>query len=56
MALMSLFTYALGQIVGYDQVVLMNNIFRDLFVGTLMMYAIDLFVAGKNAKNWKKSV
>lgn len=54
MALMSLFTYALGQIVGYDQVVLMNNIFRDLFVGTLMMYAIDLFVAGKNAKNWKK--
>lgn len=54
MALMSLFTYLLGHIVQYDQVVLMNNIFRDLFVGAMMMYGVDLFVAGKNTADWKK--
>ena len=42
-----LFTYFLGNIVHYDEVVLMNNIFRDLFIGTVMMYAIDLFTEGK---------
>lgn len=54
MIFMSFFTFSLGQIVGYDQVVLMNNIFRDIFVGTMMMYAVDLFVEGKNTTNWKK--
>ncbi|MDA3965165.1 TraX family protein [Enterococcus thailandicus] len=54
MVLMTLFTFALEKLVGYDQVVLMNNIFRDLFIGTLMMFAIDLFVEGKHATNLKK--
>ncbi|EOI58575.1 TraX family protein [Enterococcus gilvus] len=56
MVLMALFTYSLEQLVGYDQVVLMNNIFRDLFVGTLMMYAIDLFIEGKKNTNWLKMI
>ncbi|MCZ4379580.1 TraX family protein [Enterococcus lactis] len=47
MVLMAFFTYFLGNIVHYDEVVLMNNIFRDLFIGTVMMYAIDLFTEGK---------
>lgn len=55
MVLMSLLTFLLSKIVGYEQVQLINNIFRDLFVGTLMMYAIDLFVEGKNTANLKKS-
>ncbi|WP_459904400.1 TraX family protein [Enterococcus thailandicus] len=54
MVLMTLFTFALEKLVGYYQVVLMNNIFRDLFIGTLMMFAIDLFVEGKHATNLKK--
>lgn len=54
MVLMTLFTFTLEKLVGYDQVVLMNNIFRDLFIGTLMMFAIDLFVEGKHATNLKK--
>ncbi len=54
MVLMAFFTYFLGNIVHYDEVVLMNNIFRDLFIGTVMMYAIDLFTEGKNTGSWKK--
>lgn len=54
MVLMSLFTYLLGNVVHYDQVVLVNNIFRDLFIGTILMYAIDQLVDGKKQKNWKK--
>ncbi|MBL5010241.1 membrane protein [Enterococcus lactis] len=53
---MAFFTYFLGNIVHYDEVVLMNNIFRDLFIGTVMMYAIDLFTEGKNTGSWKKIV
>lgn len=54
MVLMAFFTYFLGNIVHYDEVVLINNIFRDLFIGTVMMYAIDLFTDGKNTGSWKK--
>ncbi|WP_242590350.1 TraX family protein [Candidatus Enterococcus courvalinii] len=54
MVLMTFFTFILEKLIGYDQVVLMNNIFRDLFIGTLMMFAIDLFVDGKHTSNLKK--
>lgn len=54
MVLMAFFTLALEKIVGYDQVVLINNIFRDLFVGTLMMYGIDLIAVGNQTASWKK--
>lgn len=47
MVIMAFFTYFLGNIVHYDEVVLINNIFRDLFIGTVMMYAIDLFLMEK---------
>ena len=50
MVLMSLFTFALEKIVSYEQVVLMNNIFRDLFVGTMMMAGIDLIKSGIKPK------
>lgn len=54
MVLMSFFTFFLQKIVGYEQVVLINNIFRDLFIGTLMMAGVDLIVAGKQTKSGKK--
>ncbi|UQS84012.1 TraX family protein [Bombilactobacillus thymidiniphilus] len=41
MVLMSLFTFSLEKIVHYDQVILTNNIFHDLFIGTIFMLAID---------------
>lgn len=41
MVFMAVMTTALQDWVSYDQVVLMNNIFRDLFIGTMFMYAID---------------
>lgn len=50
MILMSFLTFFLEKIVHYDQVVLINNIFRDLFIGTLMMAGIDLIISGKKHK------
>lgn len=41
MVLMSAFTMAMQKAFPYEQVVLMNNIFRDIFIGTMMMYGID---------------
>ncbi|WP_129045152.1 TraX family protein [Companilactobacillus metriopterae] len=56
MFLMGLFTYFIGKLVEFPQVVLINNIFRDLFIGTVMMYAIDVIVSGKNTKNILKII
>lgn len=56
MVLMAFFTYSLEKIVGYDQVVLINNIFKDLFVGTIMMYAIDIVTERKQDRNWRKGL
>lgn len=47
MVLMTAFTTLLEKAVHYDQVVLINNIFRDLFTGTLFMAGIDQFKAVK---------
>lgn len=47
MVLMSLMTSVLEDVVGYEQVVLFNNIFRDLFIGTMFMAGIDQFQAMK---------
>lgn len=41
MVFMSLAMLGLESIVNYDQVVLINNIFRDLFVGAIFMYGVD---------------
>src|SRR5699024_10006590 len=44
---MSILTNLLEDIVQYDQVVLINNIFRDLFVGTMFMAGVDQFKLAK---------
>lgn len=54
MVLMSLMMIGLENMVHYDQVVLINNIFRDLFVGTLFMYGIDCFQEGRRENRAKK--
>ncbi len=46
MVLMSLAMFGLEALVRYDQVVLINNIFRDLFIGTVFMYGVDEFKEG----------
>lgn len=46
MVFMAVMTTVLQDWVSYDQVVLMNNIFRDLFIGTMFMYAIDEVLKG----------
>ncbi|MDF7682484.1 TraX family protein [Lactobacillus sp. ESL0679] len=48
MVLMSLVTWLLEKTVHFEQVVLINNIFRDLFIGTMFMAGVDQFVAAKN--------
>lgn len=56
MIFMAFFTSGLEAVVHFDQVVLMNNIFRDLFIGTVFMAAVDEFQsAGKDNPNgvWK---
>lgn len=54
MVLMTLGSYFLERFVGYEEVQLMNNIFRDLLVGSLMMYGIDKIYEGySNKKNSK---
>lgn len=47
MVVMALLTNGLQQWVGYDQVQLINNIFRDLFIGTVFMCSVDQFAAIK---------
>lgn len=50
MVLMSLGSFVLQRVVGYEEVQLMNNIFRDLLVGALMMYGIDKIAEGRSDK------
>lgn len=50
MVLMTLGSLVLQKIVGYEEVQLMNNIFRDLLVGILMMYGIDKIAEGHSSK------
>lgn len=45
MALMAVMDYVLQQTVNYDGAQLVNNIFRDLFIGTMFMAAVDCFEA-----------
>lgn len=54
MVLMTLGSFFLQKIVGYEEVQLMNNIFRDLLVGTLMMYGIDKVSEGFANKKFGK--
>lgn len=56
MLIMTLGSFTLQQIVGYEEVQLMNNIFRDLLVGTLMMYGIDKISEGRSSKTFSKIV
>lgn len=56
MVLMALGSFFIQMIVGYEEVQLMNNIFRDLTVGTLMMYGIDKISEGRLNKNVGKIV
>jgi hypothetical protein len=51
MVLMAVGNLAIQKIVNYEAVQLINNIFRDLFVGTLMMYGIDKLSQGRTQKN-----
>ncbi|MBO0475310.1 hypothetical protein JZO86_16645 [Enterococcus ureasiticus] len=50
MVIMTLGSFVLQKVVGYEEVQLMNNIFRDLLVGTLMMYGIDKISEGRSSK------
>lgn len=50
MVIMALLMNATQRTIGFDEVQLMNNIFRDLFVGTLFMASIDQFAAMKNGQ------
>lgn len=50
MVLMTLGSFVIQNIVGYEEVQLINNIFRDLLVGTLMMYGIDKISEGRSSK------
>ncbi|MBP2098189.1 TraX family protein [Enterococcus rivorum] len=56
MILMSYGSFALQRIVGYEEVQLMNNIFRDLLVGTMMMYGIDKISEGYKSKKIGKGL
>lgn len=56
MVIMTLGSFALQKIIGYEEVQLMNNIFRDILVGTLMMYGIDKISEGNSNKKASKIV
>lgn len=43
MVVMAILMNLTQQIIGFEQVQLINNIFRDLFIGTIFMAAIDQF-------------
>ena len=53
---MTLLTFAVQRIVGYDEVQLINNIFRDLFIGTLFMYGIDCCREGHRDHDFKRTL
>ena len=53
MFLMTLGMLGLEKLVNYDQVVLINNIFRDLLIGTIFMFGVDQFKAGKKDRKAK---
>lgn len=50
MVLMSIGSLALQKIVGYEEVQLINNIFRDLLVGAMLMYGLDKISEGYLSK------
>ncbi|KRN28214.1 TraX protein [Lactobacillus selangorensis] len=54
MVLMGIMTTVLQKFVVVPQVVLINNIFRDLFVGTVMMAGIDVISAGHRQHQFGK--
>lgn len=56
MAIMTLGSFTIQKIIGYEDVQLMNNIFRDLLVGTLMMYGIDKISEGRSSQKFSKIV
>lgn len=53
---MALGSYVLQMKVGYEEVQLMNNIFRDLLTGALMMYGIDKLSEGISGKKISKLI
>ncbi|MTD41882.1 hypothetical protein GIX45_25335 [Erwinia sp. CPCC 100877] len=54
MIVMALGSFILQGLIGYEEVQLMNNIFRDLLVGALMMYGIDKISQGWSTKAYGK--
>ncbi|MBO0471526.1 hypothetical protein JZO66_13300 [Enterococcus sp. DIV0242_7C1] len=56
MIIMALGSYVLQMKVGYEEVQLMNNIFRDLLTGALMMYGIDKLSEGISGKKISKLI
>lgn len=55
MALMAVMDYVLQQTINYDGAQLVNNIFRDLFIGTIFMAAVDCFEAAFKKRGNKAS-
>ncbi|WEV63482.1 TraX family protein [Bifidobacterium sp. ESL0732] len=55
MALMAVMDYVLQQTINYDGAQLVNNIFRDLFIGTIFMAAVDCFEAAFKKRDNKAS-
>lgn len=56
MVCMSLLTFGVEHWVKYDKVVLSNNIFRDLFIGTIFMLAIDYFQKARQKQRGKNII
>lgn len=56
MVLMALGSLLIQKIVNFEEVQLMNNIFRDLLVGTIMMYGIDKIGQGRTQKNVRQII
>lgn len=56
MVIMSFGNLFIQRWVGYEEVQLFNNIFRDLLVGAIMMYGIDNFSAGIKKKNIRRGL
>ncbi|MDF7641082.1 TraX family protein [Bifidobacterium sp. ESL0784] len=55
MVLMAVLDVVLQQVVNYDGAQLVNNIFRDLFIGTVFMAAVDCFEAAFKKRGNKAS-
>ncbi|MCO6558358.1 MAG: hypothetical protein J6575_02820 [Bifidobacterium sp.] len=54
MALMAVMDYVLQLTINYDGAQLVNNIFRDLFIGTIFMAAVDCFEAAFKKRGGKR--